>query len=193
VIEAGDDAVRDYTLEEQQRLTLQLAAIVTEIDGGAHTEDLSPRTLVTFHRRLFEGVRGHAGRMRRRGDGSERLNFGPRRSSHRDDVEREIDEAFRGLTGRLRPFRDHAHDAEYVRAAVSVGAWIHAEIVRIHPFEDGNGRCSRLMMNAVLVHLGIPSIAVDAVKQEYYRVLNHYFDTRELDPLRDLLLLLLVP
>lgn len=30
---------------------------------------------------------------------------------------------------------------------VEKAAWIHAEFVKIHPFQDGNGRTARLMMN----------------------------------------------
>jgi hypothetical protein len=43
-------------------------------------------------------------------------------------------------------------------------------------------------MNAVLVGLGLPPIAVEAVKQEYNEALNHYFRTGELQLLTDLLL-----
>ncbi|WP_198023016.1 Fic family protein [Paenibacillus zanthoxyli] len=31
--------------------------------------------------------------------------------------------------------------------AIKLAAWTHAEFVRIHPFTDGNGRTSRLIMN----------------------------------------------
>ncbi len=188
MIEAGDDPVRQYSVEEEDRLTLQLRAVTTDVHAGTYSDRLSVLTLRELHRRLFDGVRGHAGRMRRRGDGSEHLTFGPHRSTHRDLVEAEMDAAFRKLDARLRPFADHPFDADYVRAAIHLAAWIHAEIVRTHPFEDGNGRSSRLIMNAVLVRLGLPPVAVDAVKQEYYKVLNHYFKHGDLDPLYKLLL-----
>lgn len=29
-------------------------------------------------------------------------------------------------------------------------------LVRIHPFEDGNGRTARILMNMILVHFGYP-------------------------------------
>ena len=67
-------------------------------------------------------------------------------------------------------------------------AWAHAEIIRIHPFEDGNGRSSRLVMTHVLVSLGLRPIPVDACKQEYNDALNAYFRTGELQTLVDLLL-----
>lgn len=190
MIEAGEDPVRTYSPEEEDRLSLQLRAVTADVHAGAYNSHLSPGVLCELHRRLFAGVRGHAGRMRSRGEGSERLTFGPHRSSHRDDVVEQMEAAFRRLDVSLRSFADHPVDAEYVRSALHLAAWIHAEIVRTHPFEDGNGRSSRLVMNAVLVRLGLAPIAVDAVKQEYYKVLNHYFQTRDMDPLYKLLVLL---
>lgn len=43
-------------------------------------------------------------------------------------------------------------------------------------------------MNTVLVGLGLPPIAVEAVKQEYNEALNHYPRSRDLQVLVDLML-----
>mgnify|MGYP000603397565 CR=1 FL=1 len=37
---------------------------------------------------------------------------------------------------------------------IELAAWTHAEFVRIHPFEDGNGRTSRMIMNYQLLLSG---------------------------------------
>ena len=37
--------------------------------------------------------------------------------------------------------------------AVELAAWTHAEFVRIHPYTDGNGRTSRMIMNYQLLSL----------------------------------------
>ncbi len=58
---------------------------------------------------------------------------------------------------------------------VELAAWTHAEFVRIHPFRDGNGRTSRLLMNYQLMANGFP--AVDIAKEhrlEYYNALEAY-------------------
>lgn len=36
-------------------------------------------------------------------------------------------------------------------SAVSDAIWLHMEIVRIHPFQEGNGKTARLAMNVVLM------------------------------------------
>ena len=37
---------------------------------------------------------------------------------------------------------------------VDIAAYLHDELVRIHPFIDGNGRTSRLLMNLYLLRHG---------------------------------------
>jgi Fic family protein len=63
---------------------------------------------------------------------------------------------------------------------------VHAEAIRIHPFEDGNGRSTRALLNWILVRLGLRPIAFDIVKQEYLACLNHYYSTGDIQPLIDL-------
>ena len=56
---------------------------------------------------------------------------------------------------------------------VEQAARVHAELVGIHPFVDGNGRTSRLVMNLELMKAGYPP-AVIAVEQRlaYYEALD---------------------
>ncbi|MCX6731726.1 MAG: Fic family protein [Candidatus Parcubacteria bacterium] len=41
----------------------------------------------------------------------------------------------------------------------------------IHPFENGNGRISRLILNAVLLRAGLPEIAIKKTKLMYLRAM----------------------
>jgi Fic family protein len=191
VIEDVDDHIRTYTIEEDERMALQLRALTVDCHAGSFWP-ISVERLREMHRRLFDGVRGHAGRCRAHAFGDEHLVFGPNRSVHRDDVESQLATAFSTLHRSVASFAENPDDPGYDRAALHVAVWAHAEVIRIHPFLDGNGRSSRLLMNAILVGLGVEPIAVEAVKHEYNEALNHYFRTRELNLLLDLMVQLAV-
>ena len=64
--------------------------------------------------------------------------------------------------------------------------------MEIHPFVDGNGRVSRLLLAFVLVRLGLRPVPIEVPKQEYYAVMNHFFDRGDFQPLLDLYLRLAV-
>jgi Fic family protein len=54
-----------------------------------------------------------------------------------------------------------------------LAALLHFHFVRIHPFDDGNGRVSRLLMNYVLFRHGFPPVIIKSVdKANYLRALN---------------------
>jgi fido (protein-threonine AMPylation protein) len=124
--------------------------------------------------------------MRRRGWGSEYLTFGPNRSVSRDEVEQELQAVFASADHELRMVRDQPDDERFELAALTLAVRLHAEIVRIHPFEDGNGRTARLCAGLLLVELGLRPVAIEAVKQEYTEALNTYFKERDLETLVDL-------
>lgn len=50
----------------------------------------------------------------------------------------------------------------------------HRRLVDIHPFNDGNGRAARLLMNLILIRAGYPPIAVRPEdRASYIRALQH--------------------
>ena len=58
---------------------------------------------------------------------------------------------------------------------ILIAAFLHDELVRIHPFIDGNGRTSRLLMNLHLLRNGYTIVNLkgsDDAKLEYYKALE---------------------
>lgn len=60
---------------------------------------------------------------------------------------------------------------------LELAAWAHWKLVRIHPFQDGNGRTARIVMNYVLHKNGYAMIDIKTKeKQQYFNALEkcHY-------------------
>ncbi|MFA4814758.1 MAG: Fic family protein [Candidatus Gracilibacteria bacterium] len=56
---------------------------------------------------------------------------------------------------------------------VDFAAELHHKFVHIHPFQDGNGRVGRLLMNVFLMQAGFPLVIIQKNdRQKYYRVLS---------------------
>lgn len=59
--------------------------------------------------------------------------------------------------------------------AIEFAAWTHAEFVKIHPFVDGNGRTSRMIMNYQLMSAGFLPISIAKENRlEYFEALEDY-------------------
>jgi Fic family protein len=69
--------------------------------------------------------------------------------------------------------------------------WTHAEFVRIHPFADGNGRTSRLIMNYQLMLHGFFPISIKKeTRLEYFKALEEYAVHRDLHLFADMIAVL---
>lgn len=67
-------------------------------------------------------------------------------------------------------------------------AWVHAEFVRIHPFVDGNGRTSRMLMNYQLMSDGfLPVSVAKEDRLEYYEALEAYAVYGDLAPFAEMI------
>ncbi len=59
---------------------------------------------------------------------------------------------------------------------IELAALFHYRYIRIHPFEDGNGRIARLMANYILSRHGLPMIVVRSRKKQDYLEALHQAD-----------------
>ncbi len=63
---------------------------------------------------------------------------------------------------------------------IVLGAMLHAIFVGIHPFIDGNGRTSRLLLNLELMKSGYPPIIIRVENRlAYYNALNKVHTTKD--------------
>ena len=125
-------------------------------------EDLSPRTLLEIHRLILKTIDSdNAGRFR---SVPVRI-MGSRHEPPQPYLLDKLMEEYHEFYGR---FKNVIHP-------VILAAEMHERLVSIHPFIDGNGRTSRLVMNLILLSHGYTVTSLkgsEAARLEYYRALE---------------------
>lgn len=72
---------------------------------------------------------------------------------------------------------------------IVLAAVVHNQFENIHPFQDGNGRVGRLLLNNILLKHGLPPLNIELRnRQEYYAALQAYEKHHNLRPTIDLML-----
>ena len=72
--------------------------------------------------------------------------------------------------------------------AIELAAWTHAEFVKIHPFTDGNGRTSRMIMNYQLMLQGFLPVSIAKENRlEYFEALEAYAVNGDLVPFAEMI------
>ncbi len=75
----------------------------------------------------------------------------------------------------LQWYREEVEKKELT--AYEIAAVLHYRFVRIHPFDDGNGRISRLLMNYVLIKNGYPPVIIKSSDKPNYLLALNQADT----------------
>lgn len=121
---------------------------------------LSPAEVLAWHSKLFAQTKPDiAGRIRRTGVRISGSRFVP---PPQVEVPRLVNRFFDWY----ETHKDKIHP-------VVLAALVHLDFVTIHPFSDGNGRISRLMMNFVLGKKGYPMLNIPYEgRNSYYRALE---------------------
>ncbi len=118
-------------------------------------KDLSLDTVLYFHKKLFEDTKKDiAGKIRQHQVTIAGSRFTP---SFPAEIYPLLMEFFRWY----RKNKDKMHPVE-------LAALVHMKLVTIHPFADGNGRISRLMMNFVLNKHSFPMLNIAYEKRAGY-------------------------
>ncbi|MFH1638437.1 MAG: Fic family protein [Candidatus Woesearchaeota archaeon] len=70
-----------------------------------------------------------------------------------------------------------------------LAAVVHNQFENIHPFQDGNGRAGRLLLNNILLKQGLPPVNIELKRRnEYYNALQEYQHNGDIGPTLELLL-----
>jgi Fic family protein len=121
----------------------------------AKHEDITEANIKELHRLFYYRIDAkQAGKYRERRviiTGTEFIPPAPDR----------IPDLMRILLGRLPSARTELHPVEF-------SAWLHQELVTIHPFIDGNGRAARLLMNLALLQAGYPPAIIPPILRREY-------------------------
>jgi len=92
--------------------------------------------------------------------------------SHRPPPAAELEAQVSDFVDWLNAEREEDSEATGLHP-LELAALAHYKFVYIHPFYDGNGRVSRLLMNLVLLQAGYPPVIVNVEdKHEYYQRLQ---------------------
>ena len=63
-------------------------------------------------------------------------------------------------------------------------AFSHAQLMKIHPFLDGNGRCARIVLNYFLLKNGFNPVVIDQNdRNTYFDLLEEFKVNKNIDPL----------
>jgi fido (protein-threonine AMPylation protein) len=187
-----DDPIRQFTDEENKTLTHNLQVLTEQVIAlGSKAKVFSLALLIGWHEQLFRDVRDHAGKPRSADYGEHYLNFGPNRSIAREEVTTELikhERLVKELIDQLDRLEAQLTPESFVEEVIKAALYIHARLIGIHAFRDGNGRVARLLLAFFLSCYGLPSIILEIPKQEYLVSLNYFYKSSDLDPLLNLAL-----
>jgi len=78
---------------------------------------------------------------------------------------------------RMQELMEWYRDEQTTLHPITLAAMFHYKFVCIHPFDDGNGRVSRLLMNYVLLAHKLPPVVIKSSDKQNYLHALHLADT----------------
>src|SRR3989344_1938246 len=134
--------------------------------GNKSSDELSKETLLLLHQMLLGNIdESIAGRLRKKG---EYVRIGTFIAIAPEHVERMLEEVL------------IEYSSNHISYFVDKISRFHLQFETIHPFNDGNGRIGRVLINYQLYKLGFPGIIIrDKEKTAYYRSFGEYRDDKQ--------------
>jgi len=153
---------RDVSLREVFEAK-NLARVMEYMRMKSPEEEFSKKLILLLHQMLLGNINdGIAGRFR---NGQEFVRVGSHIASAPEKIDQLIEDAL----------IEYSSDNEtYFIDKISK---FHLVFETIHPFNDGNGRIGRVIINWQLSRLGFPEVIIrDKEKKDYYRAFQEYRD-----------------
>ena len=175
-IEGNTLTLQETALVVNEGVTISGKSMREHLEAINHTEaisyikdiakqdiEISERTIIEIHALILHGIdRGNAGRYRT-------VPVMISGSTHMPPQPYLIEKQMEDFILRFKQMeKEKVHP-------VLIAAYLHDELVRIHPFIDGNGRTSRLLMNLYLLRHGYVIITLKGsndAKVSYYMALE---------------------
>jgi len=166
---------RPFTPDETQRLEQALSLLlITCLD--TRPLGLTAKQLRRWHRTLSAEVPRMSGGVYRSGDVVFGSLFGL--------PPHEIAPAIGALLSRHHQWVRRVGSDPDDAAVTLHGTYLHAELIRVHPFADGNGRLARLVQAWLSLSFGhFPPDYPPEQRPAYYSALSRYCLYRDLEPL----------
>ena len=136
-------------------------------------KDVSIELIKKLHKICFEGSKSFAGQLRK-------VEVVVRNS--RGDILHQgvpFSELHSALNNMVSWYKENKNKFK----PLVLAAIMHNQFEYIHPFQDGNGRVGRLLLNSILLKNKYPPINISLEdRAEYYEVLQEYQKNRNLKP-----------
>lgn len=142
---------------------------------------LSLELMKELHRMVFENSKPFAGKFRGRG---REVVIADRFGNiiHRGAPSSQV-------VSLLRELVDWYEENRRSYPPLVLAAVVHNQFENIHPFEDGNGRVGRLLLNNILLRHGLPPVNIELEnRREYYDSLQAYHGGHDIRPTIELML-----
>ncbi len=144
------------------------------------SEHVSLELIEKLHMIVFRNSKAFAGRFRPKG--VEVAVVGGGRIIHRGAPQKQVKKLLKELVKWYDKSKGKYHP-------IVLAAVVHNQFENIHPFQDGNGRVGRLLLNNILLRHGMPPVNIELKNRgEYYAALQAYEDEGSLRPTIELML-----
>jgi Fic family protein len=169
---------RDVSLREVFEAK-NLARIIEYLRTKSQETEVTKDNIILFHQMLIGNINDDiAGRFRKIG---EYVRVGAYIAPAPEHIEKAMEDIIGEYTSE--------HDVYFVDKI----AKFHLDFENLHPFNDGNGRIGRVLINYQLQHLGFPNLIIrDKEKQKYYDGFKEYRDNKNTKSMEKVLSLALI-